>query len=254
VSGDKVFGVAGANDVGIGNPHAFTVPYDVEAMWVLDDRDSRWSDFVLDDHMATFPAFDANLVPGDPGDPLAVPPIPPTPPVLPVVGGPNENVGFHENDNGFFAFNDFHADYWFISGVPVPAPRGGDAEINSPNSVPARNNSGVEITQISIRAQVGQTILVRCLDAAYNSALVTFPVDVVIIGWDGRPLGVPPFGKYNQAFEVPAGTPIFLSTARRFEALIAATAPIRSHAVVTFHETRGGERLVTARIPIRFDA
>ena len=44
VTGDPTFGVAGPGGVGVGHPHAFTIPYDVEALWVCDDRDSVWSD------------------------------------------------------------------------------------------------------------------------------------------------------------------------------------------------------------------
>jgi len=36
------------------DPHANTVPYDVEALWVMDDRDSTWSD-LAPDARATFP-------------------------------------------------------------------------------------------------------------------------------------------------------------------------------------------------------
>ncbi len=67
---------------------------------------------------------------------------------------------------------------------------------------------------------MNQTILIRTLDAAYNNARITFPVDVVIIAVDGRALGVPPFGLYNNAFLLPANTPILICTARRFDALM----------------------------------
>jgi hypothetical protein len=230
VAGDPVFGVAGANDVGVGDPHAFTVPYDVEVIWVPDDRDSVWSD-LAPDAFQTFPIF---------GD------------------TPGVNDNFHANDKGgakFFAFNDFHADYWFVTGVPVPASRGGIGTIDPAGAglpgglIPPALNGGVSGTQVAVNASVGQTILVRCIDGAYNSAIVTFPVDIVIIAWDGTALGVPPFSSYNEAIQVPAGAPIFISSARRFDALIRATAPISSFATIEFHDTRGNDRLVTARIP-----
>jgi hypothetical protein len=110
-------------------------------------------------------------------------------------------------------------------------------------------NSGVFGTQVAVNARVGQTILVRSLDAAYNNTVVTFPVDVVIIAWDGRALGVPPFGLYNEAIQVPANTPILVTTARRFDALIYAKSPINSFATIKFFDTRGNDLLVTARIP-----
>jgi len=104
---------------------------------------------------------------------------------------------------------------------------------------------------------VGQTILVRVLDGAYNNITVTFPVDVTIIAWDGRALGVAPFNAYNHAYMVPANTPIHTSVARRFDALIKSNVPVSGFATVQFTDTRCGtaagfERpvLFTGRIPI----
>jgi hypothetical protein len=235
VGGDPVFGVAGPNDVGVGDPHAFTVPYDVEAIWVLDDRDSIWSDLAPNE-FTTFPTHGA-------------------------IPGVNDLFNNRPGVNGFFAFNDFTADYWFVTGVPVLAHKGETGDIIPAGLPPAGGglpgglipphlNSGVSGSQIAINAGVGQTILLRCLDAAYNKTRITFPVDVVIIAWDGRALGVPPFAKYNHAFLLPANTPITISTARRFDGLIRATSPINSFAKVEFLETRGGDVTVTARIPI----
>lgn len=224
VAGDNINGVAD------GNPHSFTVPYDVEALWVTDDRDSVWSD-LAQDAFATFPEHGS-------------------------VPGVNDKFHNRPGANGFFNFNDFNADYWFVTGVPVPAAKGGTGTINpaaalptADGTIPAALNSGVSGSQIAINAQRNQTILVRHLVAAYNSVTTTFPVDVVIIAWDGRALGVPPFGLYNSAFLVKAGTPIRHSTARRYDALIRPTEAINSFVKVDFLDTRGGARLVTARIP-----
>ncbi|MCM2358909.1 MAG: carboxypeptidase regulatory-like domain-containing protein [Geobacteraceae bacterium] len=225
------------------DPHAMTVAYDVDALWVVDDRDSVWSDLARNPH-ATFPAH--GTIPG-------------------------VNDGFFQNGDiltpaaptDFFAFHDFNADYWFVTGVPVPAQKGGTAQIPPGIVIPAPLNSGVAGTQVSISAETGQTIFLRCLDAAYNSARVTFPVNVVIIAWDGRALGQPPYG-HNEAYLVPAGTPIDMSTARRFDALIRSTVPINDFATVEFINTRGQvnpvnggpvvpgdeEVVMTARIPI----
>ncbi len=223
IAGDPVEGVAN------GDPWAYTVPYDVEALWVCDDRDSVWSD-MAPNAFATFPR--GGTIPGV-----------------------NDEFKRNPGANGFFAFNDFNADYWFITGVPVPAHKGGTAAIPPNIVVPAALNSGVSGQQVSVNAQVGQTILVRCLDAAYNCLDVTFPVDAVIIAFDGRALGVPPFGLYNRAFLLPAGTPYHLSTARRFDALIRPTQPINSFATAKFINTRGQvpgfaeEVVCTALIP-----
>lgn len=222
-AGDPVNGVAD------GNPHSFTVPYDVEALWVLDDRDSLWSDLAKD-AFATFPQSGS-------------------------IPGANDNFFDRPGSNGFFNFNDFRADYWFVTGVPVPAHVRETGTIDpvaafgGDGTIPAAINSGVTGTQVAINAARNQTILVRCLDSAYNSANVTFPVDVVIIAWDGRALGVPPFGRYNTAFAVPANTPIHISTARRFDALIRPTQVMNSFVKVEYLDTRGGVLTNTALIP-----
>ena len=239
VAGDPVYGVGDALDIGVGDPHAFTVAYDVEALWVLDDRDSVWSD--LADHAKSFYPGGANTQDG-PGPELI-------PPVVVTEPGVDDQFPY-----GFF--HDFNADYWFVTGVPVPAHQGGTATINAGNVVPAELNGGVAGMQVDIDAQVDQTILVRCLNAAYNTIEVKFPVDVVIIAFDGRALGVPPFGRYNRAFRLRAGTSYRLSTARRFDALIRSSLPINDVAEVKFFDTRGLSKfssqspLVTAKIPI----
>lgn len=252
VGGDPIQGVA-TPDPWTGDPflkfkydpHAFTVPYDVEALWFVDDRSSQWSQ-ATNDAFATFPVG-ANI------------------------GGTNVYVGFNEGfhnggkslspeaGNAFFAFNDFNADYWFISGVPVPAAKGGTAQIPAGILYPAELNSGIIGSQVSIQANLGDTVFIRCLCGSYNSARVTFPVDVVIIEWDGRALGVPPLNRYTRPHLVPAGTPIVHSTARRWGAILRSTTPVVDFAKVEFLETRstsplsltgGGDVLMTAMIPI----
>jgi hypothetical protein len=116
-------------------------------------------------------------------------------------------------------------------------------------------NGGIEGQQVSILAEVNQTILIRCLNAAYNSIEITLPVDVVIIAWDGRALGVAPYG-FNEAYQVPAGDPIRTSTARRCDMLIRSAVPVDDFATVKFINNRGEkiegmeEVVCTALIPI----
>jgi multicopper oxidase len=215
------------------NPHAQTVPYDVEAIWVFDDRDSVWSDLAPGAHTG-FPRHGSHP-------------------------GYDDNFARNPGAQGFLAFNDYGADYWFVTGVPVPAHKGGIGTIPPGIVIPPELNSGISGSQVSIEAQVNQTILVRVLDAAYNNCKYTFPVDVVIIEWDGRPLGVPPYG-FNDAYLVPAGEVIEVSVGRRFGALIRSATPVHSFAVCQFIDTRGANVngfevvTVTARIPININA
>ncbi len=225
-----------------GDPHAYTVPYDVEALWVCDDRDSLWSDFAKDAR-AFYPAHGSET-------------------------GVNDTFF-----RGFF--NDFNADYWFITGVPVPAHRrdrgGTGVGIIKPADpppaggglpgglIPPALNSGVSGTQVSINARVGQTILIRVLDAAYNYARVTFPFDVMVIAHDGRALGVPPFGNYNSAWRLRAGRPLTLSTAMRIDALTRFNRPFVGAAKVEFLDTQSatggpGPLLMTALIGVNITA
>jgi hypothetical protein len=207
-----------------GDPHAYTVPYDYEALWVVDDVDLFWHNVVGQEAKAFYPAI------------LDRPGV--------------DDLFFHGH------FHDFNPDYWYITGVSVPGIQGTAGTIPAGITVPRALNSGVAGMQVSINAQVNQTILVRCLDAAYNSVDITFPVDVVIIAYDGRALGVPPFARYNYPFLVPAGTPLYLSTSRRFDALIRSATPVNAFATVRFFNTRGenvpgrSQLLKTAQIPI----
>jgi FtsP/CotA-like multicopper oxidase with cupredoxin domain len=257
VAGDPTFGVGNAADTGVGDPHAFTIAYDVEALWVLDDRDSNWSD-LADNAKAFYPggAFTQDGILSGVGAPNV--------PVLTQQPGVDDQFA-----KGFF--HDFNADYWFVTGVPVPAARGGRAEID-PTLVPPevlaadgtilpQLNSGVSGMQVIVDATTDQTVLLRVLNGAYNSVEVTFPVDVVIIAFDGRALGVPPFARYNHAFVLHAGQPMHLSTARRFDALLRSSVEIDDVATVRFFDTRGQKvrpdtetLLMTAEIPIRIRA
>jgi hypothetical protein len=211
VKGDPIQGVAN------GDPHAFTVPYDVEALWVLDDVDSVWRTNMANAR-ATFPAH--GTIPG-------------------------VNDSFFHGD-----FHDFNPDYFFVTGAAFPGPVGSTVSCAPNITVPPDLNSGVTGMQVSVNAKVNQTILIRALCAAYVKIKITFPVDVVIIAFDGRALGVPPLAQYNHAFLLRAGTPYELSTARRFDCLIRSATPVDSFANVEFRHNRNDAFLMNARIPI----
>ena len=212
------------------DPHAMTVPFDVESLLVFDDRDSNWSDNG-DGPRDTFPA--TGLMPGI-----------------------NDEFTRNPGNNGFFAFNHFNADYWFVTGVPVPARRGQQGTIPANIVIPPGLNSGIAGTQISVNAQTGNTILVRVLNAAYNVLRVTLPVDAVVVAWDGRALGVAPYG-HNESYLVEAGTPIEMTVGRRFDALIVQNSVINDYIIGEFIESRSQDPddanhevvLMTARVP-----
>jgi len=204
-------------DLADNDPHAMTVPYDVEALWVLDDVDSVWRERAAN-AKSFYPAHNAQ---------------------------PGVDDTFH---HGFF--HDYNPDYFFVSGVPFPGPVGSVVPCAPDVVIPPEQNSGVTGMQVSVNAGVDKTVLVRVLCAAYVGVRVTFPVDVVIIAFDGRALGVPPFARYNHPFTLNAGTPIELSTARRFDALIRSSRPVDSFATVEFRHHRGDTFLLKGMIPI----
>lgn len=205
-----------SNPITTSDSLGFTVPYDVEAYWAFQAVDSVWHDIAAD-HSAFFPAHGTQP-------------------------GVNDRF-FH----GFF--HDYNPDYFFVTGVPIPVAAPGPGTIASGVVVPPAINSGVSGTQVSINAQVNQTILIRCLHAAYGTVKLTLPVDAVIIAWDGRALGVPPYGQYNSPYLLKAGTPIKFSVARRFDALIRPATPINSFATVEFRKHEADRLLMTGRIP-----
>jgi hypothetical protein len=192
------------------DPHAMTVPFDVEALMVFDDRDSVWSDLAANAR-TTFPAQGS-------------------------MPGVNDLFAQNPGVNGFASFNDFNPDYWFVTGVPVPAHKGGVGTIPAGLVIPPALNSGITGTQISVNAKTGDTVLIRILDAAYHFLRITLPVDCVIIAWDGRALGVAPYA-HNEAYLVPAGTKIDvnnMAVGRRFDALVRSTVPINDFIIAEF--------------------
>jgi hypothetical protein len=210
------------------DPHAYTVPYDYEALWVFDDRDIRWSD-LAPNARATFPR--AGSVPG-------------------VNDNFYGNAGGGVGVNDFFAFNDFRSTHFYVTGVNVPAEGGISGTLPPGLVAPPEIMSGVSGVQVSINAQVNKNILLRVLNGAYNNVRVTFPVDIVIIAWDGRALGVPPFCGYNAPVLVPAGTTMEWSVARRFDCMIRSSSAVNSFATVEYIDTLRRDRRFTAKIPI----
>lgn len=75
------------------------------------------------------------------------------------------------------------------------------------------------------RARVGQTVLVRLLNASYAIQEYRLGCDALVIAEDGRSFGVPPFGSYSQPYTIPANTPFQLTSAMRYDLLLKPTRP-----------------------------
>ena len=68
--------------------------------------------------------------------------------------------------------------------------------------------------------------------------------------WTVVRLGVPPFGKYNHAYKISAGTPIEMSTAQRIDVLFKPDRPLDTYAQVEFRHLLSNAFLLNGRIPI----
>ncbi|MBI5664981.1 MAG: multicopper oxidase domain-containing protein [Nitrospirae bacterium] len=185
------------------NPPSHVIPYDVEALWVVDEIDSRW-------HRELASTHDAFMQKCDPNDPSAPGPF---------------------TQNGFL--NDFRPDIFLITGVPR-------LDDDTPIMDPA----------VAVYAKVGQTILLRILHSGYTVQRYTIGIDAEAIAFDGRPFGVPPFGKYSKPFAISAGTPFTLTVARRIELIIRPKRPGVFPAQVEFLHDITGRRLAMARTVI----
>ncbi|MFN8122976.1 MAG: multicopper oxidase domain-containing protein [Thermoleophilia bacterium] len=75
------------------------------------------------------------------------------------------------------------------------------------------------------KARVGQTVLVRILNACYAIQEWRIGCDVTVIAEDGRSFGVGPFGAYSEPYVIPANTPFQTTSAMRFDMLLKPTAP-----------------------------
>ena len=74
--------------------------------------------------------------------------------------------------------------------------------------------------RVAAKARVGDTILIRLLNASYSILRVTFQVPVTCVSCDGHRLGKE---NWNAPIVFPAGTPIELTSATRLDFLITAT-------------------------------
>jgi len=185
-------------------PNVETIRYDVEKFWVADDFDSRW-------HFPE-PGHNHGMQDCDADTPFA----PET---------------FHVFGTEAFELNDFRADIFNVSGVVL------DYGQTGPPFTPVFTGA-IADPLIAVNAAVGETVLIRFLNAGYGIQELTMPVDITIIAWDGHPLGVGDLHRYSRPYLVPAGTPIRTTSARRFDLIIdtATTGQFAGNARIDYYE------------------
>ncbi|HEY5975364.1 MAG TPA: multicopper oxidase domain-containing protein [Geobacteraceae bacterium] len=143
------------------------------------------------------------------------------------------------SQDGFL--NDYRPDIFLMTGIPR---RKGD-----PTAFTVADNP-LFGPLVAPTVKVGQTLLLRVLNADYIIHRVTLGIDAEVIGADGRAFGVPPFQQYSRPFPLPAGTPFRLTSAMRNDLTVKPTKTGTFPATVEFLDQITGELLYTARTSI----
>ncbi len=97
---------------------------------------------------------------------------------------------------------------------------------------------------------LGETMLIRLLDAAYAELRVRIAAPVEVIAQDGRALGVPPFNQYSRPYTLAANTPIVLTTAMRHDLLLRPTSRGVIPVSIEYRDWRGQKSFITAKTQI----
>jgi FtsP/CotA-like multicopper oxidase with cupredoxin domain len=138
--------------------------------------------------------------------------------------------------------HDFRPDIFVLTGIP--------RRNNDPAPFPAAGDNPLFAPLVAPTVKVGQTLLIRVLNADYVTHEITLGIDAEVIGMDGRALGVPPFLAYSRPFALPAGTPFQLTSAMRRDLIIKPTTPGTFPATVVFLNQITGQKLYTATTSI----
>jgi len=182
------------------SPGTEVLPYNLEKIWAVDDMDSRWH-YPEPHHNHNMQDCDAN----DPADPGTFYKF--------------GSMGMHHVE-----LNDFRQDIFTVTGVVMDVGSG-------PPFVGFINNPAIRID-----AGVGQTVLLRYINASYTIQELTLPVNATVIAWDGHPLGLGGFHRFSTPYVVPAGTPIRTTSARRFDIIINPGAAVSGIAHIRFYQ------------------
>ena len=125
--------------------------------------------------------------------------------------------------------HDFRPDVFHISGVL------------------RRKNDTTPFHEVAANAKVGQTVLLRILNASYTVQEFKIGLPAEVVGMDGYPLGVPPFGKYSRPISLAASQPFRLTTAMRWDIMVRAEQPGSFPVDCRLLQWITGEELFTCR-------
>lgn len=186
--------------------------YDQEKIWVADELDARWH-FPEPDHKHNMQRCDPN----NPADPDT----------------------FHRMGSTSFSLNEFNPNIFVVSGVVM------DAAAGPPFT------GIIDDPSLRIDGSVGQSILLRYINASYSIQELTLPVAATVIAWDGHPLGVGGFHRFSYPYVVPAGRPIRTTSARRFQLMVDSSAPVTGMAEIRYYDwIKGVTAAPIARVQI----
>jgi FtsP/CotA-like multicopper oxidase with cupredoxin domain len=217
------------------------VGYAAEALWVVDDIDTRWHGL-----------GGINYGPGrNPIDNVAA--------GLQAPGagkfGDTNNAFTRINDPDNPRLHDFDPNVFAVSGFAVPVNPTPRAVLPGQVAIP-RSIDNHRLVQVGVGVQAGGKVLVRALNAAYCHTHWVFPAAIpgLVTAADGRTFGREPWGeRYSAPVPLSSINHRFqLSVARRWDVLLdtAGVAPGIYDVAVSVHTSIGDDRLVTIRLPI----
>jgi FtsP/CotA-like multicopper oxidase with cupredoxin domain len=137
--------------------------------------------------------------------------------------------------------NDFRPDIFVLTGIA--------RRKNDPATFTAAENP-IFGPVVAPTVGVGQTLLIRVVNADYIIHQITLGIDVEVIAMDGRALGATPETQYSRPFRIPAGTPFRLTSAMRWDLIVRPTTVGPVLATVEFLNQITGTRLYTAQTTI----
>jgi FtsP/CotA-like multicopper oxidase with cupredoxin domain len=245
------------------------VDYHAEALWVVDDLDTRWHGLR---RANSGPDINYGTGPGRPDGPDQPRPLIENRAAGIQLMGPEkagdpnnrfttiDSATVDENGDNIQCprLHDFDPNVFVVTGIPVPVnptatrePGGPPWGPSIPRTVPSHvlNDMGVAVAR-------GGKILVRTLNAAYCHTRWQFPSEIPgqVIAADGRTFGKAPFAQgYSTPMTLASMNHRFqLSVARRWDVLLdtATVAPGLYNVQVTVHASVGDATLVTILLPI----